>query len=146
MRTVLVDSRYCIASLQPRDRVHRHAPAMAVDLADDTVVMADIVLVEVSNHMARRGGTARRATLRLLLRLQQDVQTETIPQTTGQFRAAAQRYADRPDQLWSGTDCASFLAIEERGIARSSLTTETSNRPDSWRCCETSRPNATPKD
>ncbi len=145
-RTFFADSSNWIALLRPRDRVHRPAQAMAVELAGDIVVTTEMLLVEVFNHMSRGGGTARRAALRLVLRLQQDAQTEIIPQATGQFRAAAQRYADRPDQLWSGTDCASFLAIEERGIARSSLTTETSNRPDSRRCCETSRPNATPKD
>ncbi len=34
-----------------------------------------------------------------------------------QFRAAVEHYAARPDQRWSLTDCASFLVMEERGIA-----------------------------
>lgn len=89
---------------------------MAVEFADDTIVTTDMVLVEVFNYVSRRGGTARRAARRLVLRLQQDSQTEVIPQTTEQFRAVAQRYADRPDQRWSLTDCASFLVMEERGI------------------------------
>ena len=41
---------------------------------------------------------------------------EIIPQSDAQFRAAVERYAVRSDQRWSLTDCASFLAMEERGI------------------------------
>ena len=97
MRTAFADSGYWIALLQPSDRVHRHAQAMAVEFANDSIVTTDMVLVEVFNHMSRRGRTARRAAHRLVLRLQQDPQTDIIPQTTEQFRAAAQRCADRLD-------------------------------------------------
>ena len=41
---------------------------------------------------------------------------EVVPQTSGQFREAASRYADRLDQRWGVTDCASFLLMEQRGI------------------------------
>ena len=39
-----------------------------------------------------------------------------MPQTAAQFRVAVERYAERPDQTWSLTDCASFIVMEERGI------------------------------
>ena len=39
-----------------------------------------------------------------------------VSQTDAQFRAAVKRYATRPDQTWSLTDCASFLIMEERNI------------------------------
>ena len=39
-----------------------------------------------------------------------------MPQTAAQFRAAVERYTERPDQAWSLTDCASFIVMEERGI------------------------------
>ena len=32
------------------------------------------------------------------------------------FNAALARYAQRPDQSWSLTNCASFLVMEQRGI------------------------------
>ena len=41
---------------------------------------------------------------------------EIVPQTEAQFRAAVERYAARPDQTWSLTDCASFLVMEQRNI------------------------------
>ena len=41
---------------------------------------------------------------------------EIVPQTEAQFRAAVERYAGRPDQTWSLTDCASFLVMEQRNI------------------------------
>ncbi len=63
VRTVFADAGYWIALLQPRDRVHRPAQAMAVELADDTVVTTDMVLVEVSNRCRAAEGlpAARRS-------------------------------------------------------------------------------------
>lgn len=116
-RTFFADSSNWIALLRPRDRVHRPAQPMAVELADEIVVTTEMLLVEVFNHMSRGGETARRAALRLVLRLQQDPQTKIVPQTTGQFRPATRLYADRPDQRWSLTDGASVLVMEGRGIA-----------------------------
>ncbi len=40
-----------------------------------------------------------------------------MPQTAEQYRAALRLYADRPDQRWSLTDCASFQLMESRGIS-----------------------------
>ena len=48
--------------------------------------------------------------------LEQNPDVEIIPQTDAQFRASVERYAARPDQRWSLTDCASFLVMEERGL------------------------------
>ena len=39
-----------------------------------------------------------------------------VPQTDARFRAAVERYAARPGQTWSLTDCPSFLGMEERNI------------------------------
>ena len=48
--------------------------------------------------------------------LEERPDVEIIPQSDAQFRAAVERYAARPDQTWSLTDCASFLAMEDRSI------------------------------
>ena len=49
--------------------------------------------------------------------LETDPSVEIVPQTDTQFRAAVDRYAARPDQSWSLTDCASaFLVMERRNI------------------------------
>ena len=48
--------------------------------------------------------------------LQSNLGVDVIPAGSGLFDAALKRYAQRPDQSWSLTDCSSFLAMEERGI------------------------------
>ena len=37
--------------------------------------------------------------------------------TPREFHAAAERYAERPDQTWSLTDCASSIVMEQRGLS-----------------------------
>ncbi|MCY3922643.1 MAG: antitoxin family protein [Chloroflexi bacterium] len=37
--------------------------------------------------------------------------------TPREFRAAAERYAERPDQSWTHTDYASFIVIEQCGTS-----------------------------
>ena len=76
-----------------------------------------MVMVELLNHVSRSGAQNRLATADFVSRLEQAERVEVIPQSDEQFRAAAQRYADRPDQRRSLTDCASFIAMEERGIS-----------------------------
>lgn len=49
-------------------------------------------------------------------RAERSLDVESIPQTAAQFRAAVERYAERPDQTWSLADRASFIVMEERGI------------------------------
>ena len=66
--------------------------------------------------MAGTGDFRRRFAVRMVQALEQDPSVEIVPQTDAQFQAAAKRYADRPDQRWSLTDCASFLVMEERNI------------------------------
>jgi hypothetical protein len=44
-----------------------------------------------------------------------------MPQTSRDFRDAAQRYAERSDHQWSITDCASFITMDREGI-REALT------------------------
>lgn len=117
MSAVFADSGYFIALLQPDDRVHRSARAMSTDLEDDAIVTTEMVLVELFSHMSRRGETARLAAHSLVSELRNDPHTDIVPQTTEQFRAAAELYAARADQRWSLTDCASFLVMQERGIS-----------------------------
>lgn len=117
MRVVFADSGYFIALLQPDDRVHRSARAMATDSEDDAIVTTEMVLVELFSHMSRRGESARLAAHTLVSELRDDPHTDIVPQTTEQFRAAAELYAARADQRWSLTDCASFPVMQKRGIS-----------------------------
>ena len=75
-----------------------------------------MVLVEVLNMFGSRGEQQRRLALAVVARAERSADVEIVPQTAAQFRGAAERYAERSEQTWSLTDCASFIVMEERGI------------------------------
>ncbi len=66
--------------------------------------------------MAGMGEFRRRFAAQMVQSLEDNPGVEIVPQTEAWFRAAVERYAARPDQRWSLTDCASFLVMEERNI------------------------------
>ena len=116
MRTLFADSGYWIAIMYPDDQLHRRAREIAAGLAPIQLVTSQMVLAEALNFISDLGEFRRRFASELVQRLQSDPNVEIIPQTDAQFRAAVDRFASRNDQRWSLTDCASFLAMEERGI------------------------------
>ena len=63
------------------------------------------------------GEFRRRFAAQMVQSLEDNPGVEIVPQTEARFRAAVERYAARPDQRWSLTDCASFLVMEERNIS-----------------------------
>ena len=113
---VFADTGYWIAILLPDDRLHDRAEAMAAVYDEATVATTQMVLTEVLNHVSRMGFRTRMAAERLLEALKSNPSVEIVAQTDEQFNAAVKRYASHSDQRWSLTDCASFLAMEERGI------------------------------
>ena len=117
MATTFADSGYWIALIDPRDQLHSRARAASARLNDVDIVTTQMALVEMLASQAGSGERARLAATRLVERLVQSPRVEIIPQTDAQFHAAFVRYAARPDQRWSLTDCASFIVMEERGIS-----------------------------
>lgn len=116
MREVFADSGYLVAMYDPRDVLHQKASDVTARLGSALIVTSEMVLVEFLNHVSKGGELVRRraADAERTMRTNPNVHIE--PQTGRLFRAAADLYADRPDQRWSVTDCASFLIMEERGI------------------------------
>ncbi len=117
MREVYADSGYFVAMYDPRDVLHQKARDVTARLGSFRIVTSEMVLVEFLNHVSKGGELVRRraADAERTMRTNPDVHIE--PQTGRLFRAAADLYANRLDQRWSVTDCASFLIMEDRGIA-----------------------------
>ena len=76
-----------------------------------------MVVVEVLAALGSYTEHLRRLAAGSLRQIERNPSITVLPQTAEQFRAAMQRYAERPDQSCSFTDCASFLVIEQRGIS-----------------------------
>ena len=116
MRVVFVDSGFWIALLDSADQLHARALALSGALQGVRLVTTQMVLVEVTDHVSGEGAQLRNLVVDMIRGLQSRSDLEIVVQTDAQFNAALQRYANRPDQRWSLTDCASFLLMEERGI------------------------------
>ena len=80
------------------------------------IVTSEMVIVEFLNGVARYGAQSRSQAVITARGLYNNPNIEVVKQSSTQLAAAVQRYADRLDQRWSVTDCASFLIMEERGI------------------------------
>ena len=116
MPGAFADAGYWIALLDSEDRLNARATDLAMQQPPLGIVTTEMVLVEVFNHFSRSGPQGRLAVERFVQRLRETDQVDVVPQSSEQFAAAARRYAGRPDQRWSLTDCASFLVMESRGI------------------------------
>lgn len=114
---VFADTGYWIAMHNTEDEWHRKAREAAASLANKRIVTSEMVLVEFLNFFSRSGAANRRLAAITVRQLWDDPGIKVIPQDSAQLKAAVQRYADRLDQRWSVTDCASFLIMEDRGIA-----------------------------
>ncbi len=118
MAGFFADTSYWVALWQPNDGLHEKATFLDAALVEQDIVTTQMVLGEALDSMAGKGDYCRSYAVQMVLDMTDNPFVEIIPQTDAQFRAAVERYAARSDQRWSLTDCASFLAMEERGITQ----------------------------
>jgi uncharacterized protein len=117
MRLVFADTSYWIATINPRDNLHDRAMAAVNLLWPCKLITSDMVLVEVLNAFAERGDYIRQTAAAAIQAIAEDAGTEVVPQTRRLFQEACALYRQRLDKGWSLTDCASFVIMDERGIA-----------------------------
>jgi predicted nucleic acid-binding protein len=117
VRRVFVDAGYWIALIDPRDLLRAQVLAESRRRGEHYMTTTQMVLDEVLAAFSSRGPQLRTEAADLVQWLVDESELEVVAQTDSQFRTALRRYADRPDQRWSLTDCASFLVMEERGIS-----------------------------
>lgn len=116
MSLVFADTGYWIALWSRSDGLHRKAAALAERFVGNKTITTEFVLIEVLDGFADLGEHGRHVAASLVRELQTASDVEIVPASSSLFNAALERYARRPDQSWSLTDCASFLVMEERGI------------------------------
>lgn len=116
MRRVFADAGYWIALLNPRDRLHGKAIALAQEIPDLRIIISQIVLTEFLNHYGSFGQHIRRAAIEVVDRLKENPAVKIIPQDAEQFEKALVLYRQRLDKGWGLSDCASFVIMKEQGL------------------------------
>ena len=103
--------------MNSRDQWNRAALIATDQIRGRRIITSEMVIVELLNGVARLGEQGRRQAVDMARGLYLNPNVAVIEQSAQQLNAAIERYANRLDQSWSVTDCASFLIMEERGIA-----------------------------
>ena len=116
MRTLLADTSYWIALLNPNDGLNKRARAFSEQSDPFQIVTTEMVLAELLTHVSKWGGHLRKLTVAMILALRARPDVEIVPQTSDQFQAALELYASRLDKRSSLTDCASFNLMCEMKI------------------------------
>jgi predicted nucleic acid-binding protein len=117
MKKVFADTCYWIALLNPKDKLHSKALEISEGLGACRIITSEMVLIELLNGLGGFGDGKRKIAVQVIKQLENDPNVEVVPQTSLQFRSAVERYADRLDKEWGVTDCASFILMEEKGLA-----------------------------
>ena len=116
MRAVFADTSYWIALLVLTDPWHDIAVLLSSEIANVRVFTTEMVLAELLNGVSRLGPHYRNLAVAEIIRLRSNPNVTIIAQEPDQFDDAFNLYQSRPDQRWGLTDCASFIAMRERGI------------------------------
>ncbi len=114
-RTVLIDTSYLVAVLDPRDRLHVAALALARELAEEDarLVTTDAILLELANYFARSSLRAHAIEWIAAIR---GGGWEIVPLDARRLARAEARYRRHADKTWSLTDCHAMDVASERSI------------------------------
>lgn len=118
MSACFADTYFFIALLFENDEAHAKAQAQVADLSGRLYTTA-WVLTEVADALATPG--RRERFLPLLRFLRANPLVTIVPAEQALFERGVALYDQRPDKLWSLTDCISFTVMEDYGL-RDALT------------------------
>lgn len=113
MNTVLADTFYFLALVNPRDQAHGRAMAFTAVFAGQMVTTA-WVLTEFADAMSDPRNRLEFVTT--LNDIRANPQMRIIPPDQSLFEEGVRLFANRPDKHWSLTDCISFAVMQREGI------------------------------
>ena len=114
MKTVLADTSFYVAVLNPADALHRAASVWSQETSLK-VVVTEFVLVELANFLA--DSPQRQRLGNLVQYLRNNSHTIVVPVSTTLLDRGLDLFTHRPDKSWSLTDCISFQVMEDYGLS-----------------------------
>jgi uncharacterized protein len=113
---VFVDATHWIALLHPKDNNHERAKGIEGKIGSMPRWTTELILIEILDYFADRGEHFRMMAINAVevLRKHPHIRIITLSETA--FDSALAEFATFRDKGWSITDCASFLAMRQRGI------------------------------
>jgi predicted nucleic acid-binding protein len=117
MTELFVATSYVIALAIATDRHHERAAEIARDIKAKHLHMVTTrtVLVEIGDALSKL--RLRQAAISLLDSIGRDPRITILPLSEDLYGRAFTLFRSRADKEWGLTDCVSFVAMQERGIA-----------------------------
>jgi uncharacterized protein len=120
MSTLLADTSFFVAYLNPRENCHATAVHW-MTASSERIVTTEWILAELGNFLAE--GPNRRLFVALARALSAEDRVEIVPADHASYLDALSLYMRRADQSWSFIDCTSFRLMKTRKI-KDALTTD----------------------
>lgn len=120
MNRVFADTSYYAAVLSPRDAMHVQAVKVSQSKKRQ-ILTTEFVLVELANLFARVPD--RPVFVEFVHYVRAHPNTTIVPASSRLIERGFTLFSDRPDKVWSLTDCISFVVMEENGVTEA-LTTD----------------------
>jgi predicted nucleic acid-binding protein len=111
--SVLADTFYFLALLNPADAAHQRAVRVATEFTG-TMLTTEWVLIETADGLAT--GRNRQAFGVLVQSLAPSSVWEIVWSSRDLFDRGLALYSNRPDKGWSPTDCLSFETMRQRAV------------------------------
>ena len=114
MKSVFADTFYFLALLNERDAAHKRAVA-ASRAAGLVLVTTEFVLMEMADALCRP--PQRDEVLALYNVVETDPAFRLVRASSELVQRGRKLYRERTDKEWPLTDCISFVAMQEHGLA-----------------------------